>query len=805
MKRWLSALLCLLICLPLFALAEEPTEGAEFVAAAAEAPPVEEPPHEDPPKEEPPKEEPPKEEPPKEEPPKEEPPKEEPPKEEPPKVDPPKEQPQKEEPPKAKPTPEPTKQDPIELTIEPDEVKPKKKSISGDALTIDNLRPGTLADRLDELGAEDADYQRIESLTFSWGMLGDDDFKTIRKFENLRALNLRTAALVEDVLPDEALMGMKALREVRLPTPEDNEKDRLRAQEIGKRAFKDCAKLESVAAISAVFEVGDEAFMNCAKLSGTIKMANLITLGDRVFSGCSRLKGLNFPKLEMMGTETFYACVALTGVELPSVRSIGNGAFQNCDSLETFKSGKSAFTIGDGAFYGLTSLKDASLSNATSIGARAFFGCNKLTNVSLADCKNLGSDAFYGCKRLETVKFPKGGFDTVGGDCFEGCALDFSKGFPSGMGANNTGLQRPRIYFSLNKSKQTIYVDEDYELPKAYLRTKEGTSIARIVGDSWVDPDLEVPKVSRSPKNVDTGKVGKTTIRFTIPKTTFADTHENQFVLNVKEEVEPTPAPTPTPTPRPTPEPTPQPTPPPVEAEWVPDDIEYLDEGLTDDPSLWATLPGLTFGEASAILDRAIYQDEHQTEVQDFALQMMYPIDLDIIAVDEPRHVPLTSRGYQVGDLVITRQSDNPQTLTVVEPDGLIFELVMKEEVKLLEATLQIARVPEQIDPYLAQQPYDAYTHQSIDPKMASALQAAASIMKESANAEVMEPAFKPFDALLDESGDALLYVNASVEYDQQMMPLYVMSIDERVELTDLMKQWILVPEEDVDDAVDSE
>ncbi len=668
------------------------------------------------------------------------------------------------------PTPEPTQKPAPSIELEPT-VKAKAKSIDPEKLEVDDLQAGTLQDRLDEAGITNELLDLVQQLTIESGALNDRDFKCIRRMSDLRILTMRDASVENDALPEEALMDLSELREVYLPVPGKKETDRSRITSIGARALSGCAKLNTLSGVAEIESVGDEALSGCAKLT-KLKMVSLGRIGDGAFSGCTKLSEFDFSQVYAVGASAFSGCTALKAASLGKVDEVGASAFRDCTALTNLKVGSGA-VIGDGAFSGCSKLSDASLGKASSIGAYAFEGCKHLTSISLSQCADLGQGAFSGCRRLEKVEWPKS-FVSAGPDSFDGCAIDFSKGFPKGLDADASGRQRPRVYFSLSEKSGTVYVGEDWDAPATYLRTRRGTSFKSIIGDDWVDANVELPKITRKPKTVYTDEAGEQTIRYTLPEDTFANDHEICYTLYVvEEEPDPTPSPTPSPTP------TPRLTPPPIEAQ---DDV------------IWATLPGLTLTEMELTLDRQVFDPALRSEVADYASQMVYPIDLTAVSAEAQTRIPLISRGYQLGELVITRSVDDPETPDFEEEAGLTFSLEPAESAALFEATLQIAVLPEQLDPCLAQRPEEALPDEDQEDAIPLSIDE---------DDDAPEHCFYPLDALLDVNGQVLLYVNAAVEYQPEEMPVYVMPLEQRAALTEQMQTWIIPSEEDANTKVE--
>ena len=143
-----------------------------------------------------------------------------------------------------------------------------------------------------------------------------------------------------------------------------------------------------------------------------------------------------------IGAYAFSGCSSATSINLPTsgITSIGDRAFENC-GFKAFSMPYSVRTIGEGAFYGCSSLANLSISySATSIGEYAFSGCafqgisipynlTSISNGMFANCPNLnsiyldsniisiGESAFSGCTNLSNV-YMSDSLKTIGKQAF---------------------------------------------------------------------------------------------------------------------------------------------------------------------------------------------------------------------------------------------------------------------------------------------------------------------------------------------------------------------------------------------------
>lgn len=101
---------------------------------------------------------------------------------------------------------------------------------------------------------------------------------------------------------------------------------------IGKSAFKNCKKLESVSFLGVPYSV---------------------TVGDNAFEGCSKLKNINLPAAKAIGSYAFLGCTSLETLTLKQgTETIGDACFENCSGLKEIVIPSSVSAIGTGVFSG---------------------------------------------------------------------------------------------------------------------------------------------------------------------------------------------------------------------------------------------------------------------------------------------------------------------------------------------------------------------------------------------------------------------------------------------------------------------
>ena len=196
---------------------------------------------------------------------------------------------------------------------------------------------------------------------------------------------------------------------------------------IGAHAFINSADLTSITISNKVSSIGYNAFYGCSGLEQiTVASSNtyydsrencnavIISSTNELIIGC---KNTNIPNsVTSIGDGAFYGCSTLTSIAIPnSVISIGEEAFYGCTSLTgTLVIPNSVISIGMGAFGGdgegwgaCAALTGLSLgSSVQTIGAFAFNGCTELTGELIlpSSLESLGLYSFGHCTGFTSIE-----------------------------------------------------------------------------------------------------------------------------------------------------------------------------------------------------------------------------------------------------------------------------------------------------------------------------------------------------------------------------------------------------------------
>ena len=242
------------------------------------------------------------------------------------------------------------------------------------------------------------DCGRFTSITLpnSVTSIGNGAFNLCRSLTNITIPNNVT------VIGDNAFKSCTSLIDITLSE---------KLTVIGNSAFLGCTSLTNIAVPSSVEVIGDDAFSGCTSLTNIVISNGVNTIGEGAFAFCKSLKNINLPNTtKAIGRNAFYGCSSFTSIIIPnSVTAIGKGAFIGCESLSNIvvEEGNSIYDsrencnaiIETATNTLITGINTTVIPNGvTTIGDGAFYGCTSLTNVTIPNgVTTIGDSAFYGC------------------------------------------------------------------------------------------------------------------------------------------------------------------------------------------------------------------------------------------------------------------------------------------------------------------------------------------------------------------------------------------------------------------------
>ncbi len=221
--------------------------------------------------------------------------------------------------------------------------------------------------------------------------------------------------------------------------------------EVGKNAFRNCEKLESITVGNDV-TLGDGAF--CLDMDDnwtneyyrlpdntrvyyyvfkspihSLTIGNNVSIGNFAFYGAAELKSVALGLGAHIGDYSFYNASSLTDIDLSGVLSIGECAFSGDATYEYLDSGMSTVALDEkGAYryhYHAAPLTRVDLLNVKKLGFGAFSYVRTLETVNLgAFLTEIADSAFFGCVKLASIGFEK--IEKIGNDAFCETALTYA-------------------------------------------------------------------------------------------------------------------------------------------------------------------------------------------------------------------------------------------------------------------------------------------------------------------------------------------------------------------------------------------
>lgn len=195
--------------------------------------------------------------------------------------------------------------------------------------------------------------------------------------------------------------------------------------------------------------IGKYAFVNCSRLNSISIPETVTTIDENVFEGCMELREIIVKPTNdyfFSFNKSLYNKDLTTIIKVPAklnidnfvipetVVIIGNYAFQECNMMTSVNIPESVTTIGKGAFSYCTQITSITLPNSvTSIGEGAFEWCSKLSSIKLPEgITTVERDIFTGCHSLTSIKIPEK-VTSIGGYAFYGCSSLTSLSIPTAV------------------------------------------------------------------------------------------------------------------------------------------------------------------------------------------------------------------------------------------------------------------------------------------------------------------------------------------------------------------------------------
>ena len=184
----------------------------------------------------------------------------------------------------------------------------------------------------------------------------------------------------------------------------------------------------------AVREIGQDVFKDNKNIAVLIIPDTVERLGYRVCSGCTALREVRLSSsLRVISDEAFDGCSSLQKVNFPStLKEIRSDAFSGT-ALTEFTAPDSLTDIWGYAFKDCTALKSVELNNVRNLGSGAFMNCTALESVSLSDnMEKLNDHIFDGCASLARIDMPDKpiavSFTVLGGTAYYNNPSNWEKG-----------------------------------------------------------------------------------------------------------------------------------------------------------------------------------------------------------------------------------------------------------------------------------------------------------------------------------------------------------------------------------------
>ena len=195
--------------------------------------------------------------------------------------------------------------------------------------------------------------------------------------------------------------------------------------EIQAGAFDGCNKIADMVFPESLTKIGEMAFFGIQGMKEVAFSGNLVEIGTNAFSFCSVLDTVTIAEGEKALTikKSAFSNSPIKKIEIHRNVTIGEKAFDSCKNLQEITLDGTVKSIGEEAFSFCTSLKSIEIpGDLTVLEDMVFFNCTSLKEVKLPDTiTKVKYNVFSDCSALKTVNFPRSITDISSSSLFEDC------------------------------------------------------------------------------------------------------------------------------------------------------------------------------------------------------------------------------------------------------------------------------------------------------------------------------------------------------------------------------------------------
>ena len=183
----------------------------------------------------------------------------------------------------------------------------------------------------------------------------------------------------------------------------------------------------------STFPTGKEYIVSLALPSNATSIIDGTSVNP-AFDYFTNMESINGIYIDIIGDNAFCGCTSLKDAIFPLVSSIGESAFNSSGLTEARF--PQAISIGESAFSTCTSLTLVAIPAITIIETNTFSGCSSLTSIDFPVVTSIGDMAFWNCSSLDELIFPAAEF--IGNNAFDNCTSLFQISFPMATDLGNS-------------------------------------------------------------------------------------------------------------------------------------------------------------------------------------------------------------------------------------------------------------------------------------------------------------------------------------------------------------------------------